>query len=155
MAAGMVLNNQLTDFSLSPVDAAGAPVANAPAAGKRPRSSMAPVIVLDREGRFVMAVGSPGGMSIPAYNAKVLVGVLDWDLTLQQAIDLPNMVARGPGTSAETTKFTPEVVAGLAAKGITVRGSSAEGSGLHGVIVRDGKLEGAADPRREGVAKAP
>jgi gamma-glutamyltranspeptidase/glutathione hydrolase len=155
MAAGMVLNNQLTDFSFVATGPDGAPVANAVAPGKRPRSSMSPVIVLDRQGRFVAALGSPGGMSIPAYNVKALVGLLDWKLTLQEAFDLPNVVARGANTAAETDKFAPDVVAGLAAKGIVLRGSSAEGSGLHGVVVKDGKLVGAADKRREGVALAP
>ena len=155
MAAGMVLNNQLTDFSLSPTGPGGAPVANAVAAGKRPRSSMSPVIVLDRQGRLVAALGSPGGNSIPAYNVKALVGLLDWKLSLQEAFDLPNVVARGGNTAAETDKFAPDVVAGLAARGIVLRGGSAEGSGLHGVTVKDGALVGAADKRREGVALAP
>lgn len=155
MAAGMVLNNQLTDFSFVPTGSDGAPVANAVAAGKRPRSSMAPVIVLDGQGRLVAALGSPGGPSIPAYNVKALVGLLDWGLPLQAAFDLPNLVARGAGTAAEVSKFAPEVVTGLAAHGIALRGNSAEGSGLHGVVVVDGRLEGAADRRREGVALAP
>jgi gamma-glutamyltranspeptidase/glutathione hydrolase len=155
MAAGMVLNNQMTDFSFTPTAADGTPIANAVAPGKRPRSSMSPVIVLDRQGKFVAALGSPGGMSIPAYNLKALVGLLDWKLSLQEAFDLPNLVARGANTAAETDKFPPEVVAGLAAKGIVLRGSSAEGSGLHGVVMKDGRLEGAADRRREGVALAP
>ena len=155
MAGGMVLNNQLTDFSFAPTGPDGAPIANAAAPGKRPRSSMAPVIVLDREGRFVAALGSPGGMSIPAYNLKALVGLLDWKLSLQEAFDLPNLVARGAGAAAEAGKVAPGVVEGLAARGIVLRGSSAEGSGLHGVVVRDGRLEGAADRRREGVALAP
>ena len=89
-----MLNNQLTDFSFRPV-VDGAPVANAVAGGKRPRSSMAPVIVLDRLGRAVAALGSPGGSAILAYNAKTLVGLLAWKLPLQQAIDLPNVIARG------------------------------------------------------------
>jgi gamma-glutamyltranspeptidase/glutathione hydrolase len=155
MAAGMVLNNQMTDFSFTPTGPDGAAIANAVAPGKRPRSSMSPVIVLDRQGRFVAALGSPGGMSIPAYNVKALVGLLDWKLSLQQAFDLPNVVARGANTAAETDKFSPDVVAGLAARGVVLRGSSAEGSGFHGVVVRDGRLEGAADKRREGVALAP
>ncbi len=155
MSGGMVLNNQLTDFSQAPTDATGKPVANAVAPGKRPRSSMAPVIVLDRNHNFLMAIGSPGGNSIPAYNLKVLIAVLDWHLPLQDAINLPNVIARGPTTQAEADKFAPGVVDALAAKGLTFRGGGGEGSGFHGVMVVGGKLVGAADPRREGVAKAP
>ena len=73
MAGGFFLNNQLTDFSMVPTAADGTPAANAVAAGKRPRSSMSPVIILDREGRLVGALGSPGGSSILAYNAKALI----------------------------------------------------------------------------------
>jgi len=154
MVHGFVLNNQLTDFSLSPTDRTGAPVANAVGPKKRPRSSMAPAIVLDQDGRFVAAIGSPGGNSILAYNLKALVGFLDWKLSLQEAVNLPNLIARGAPTSAEAAKFAPGVADGLAARGITLRGGGGgEDSGLHGAAVRGGKLEGAADPRREGVAK--
>ena len=94
MAAGFFLNNQLTDFSFNPLRADGLPAANAVAAGKRPRSSMAPVLILDREGRLVGALGSPGGTSILAYNARALIAILDWGLPVQTAFDLPNLVAR-------------------------------------------------------------
>jgi gamma-glutamyltranspeptidase/glutathione hydrolase len=80
MVDGFFLNNQLTDFSFAPTERDGAPAANAVAGGKRPRSSMAPAIVLDKQHRFVAAVGSPGGPSIIAYNLKALVGMLDWKL---------------------------------------------------------------------------
>ncbi len=105
---GFFLNNQLTDFSFQPV-ADGAPVANAVAGGKRPRSSMAPVIVLDAARRPVAALGSPGGSSILAYNAKALVGLLAWKLPLQQAIDLPNVIARGDEYYGEVAKLAPGV----------------------------------------------
>jgi len=148
---GFVLNNQLTDFSFRAV-IDGQPVANAVAGGKRPRSSMAPVIVLDRDGNVIAALGSPGGTAILTYNAKTLVGLLAWELTLQQAIDLPNLIARGKEYFGEAPKFSPEVVAGLAERGITVKSGRGEESGLHGVVLHDdGRLEGAADPRREGV----
>ncbi len=152
MVDGFFLNNQLTDFSFAPVDASGRPVANAVAGGKRPRSSMAPAIVFDRQGRFVAAVGSPGGNAIIAYNLKALVGVLDWRLSMQDAIALPNLVARGPSTAGEVEKFAPGVIDGLKAMGVDVRPGGGEGSGLHGALIRNGKLEGGADPRREGVA---
>ena len=150
---GFMLNNQLTDFSYRPV-IDGLPVANAVAGGKRPRSSMAPVIVLDREGNLVAALGSPGGTAILGYNAKTLVGLLGWKLTLQQAIDLPNMIARGDEFFGEASKLSPKVVAGLATRGITIKPGRGEESGLHGVVLHaDGHSEGAADPRREGVWK--
>jgi gamma-glutamyltranspeptidase / glutathione hydrolase len=148
---GFMLNNQLTDFSaIAVVD--GRPVANAVAGGKRPRSSMSPVIVLDAAGHLLAALGSPGGSAILAYNAKTLIGLLAWDLSMQQAIDLPNLYARGVRFSGEEAKFAPAVLAGLAARGIAVQSGQGENSGLHGIIYRGpGQLEGAADPRREGV----
>jgi gamma-glutamyltranspeptidase/glutathione hydrolase len=114
---------------------------------------MSPAIVLDRQGRFVAAVGSPGGLAIPAYVLKALVGMFEWNLGVQQAINLPNLVAIGDFYASEPAKFAPGVVAALAAKGVNLRASfAAEGSGLHGVVMRNGVLEGGADPRREGVA---
>lgn len=149
VVAGMVLNNQLTDFSWSSEDSP----ANAIAPGKRSRSSMTPVIVLDRRGRFVGAVGSPGGGAIPAYVAKTLVGALYWNLSLQEAVDLPNVVARGPKINGEASKIPPDLRAKLGELGVVVVSGAGEMSGLHGVLLRDGKVEGAADPRREGVAR--
>jgi gamma-glutamyltranspeptidase/glutathione hydrolase len=154
MVAGFFLNNQLTDFSFQPANSDGAPAANAVAGGKRPRSSMAPAIVLDGQGRFVAAVGSPGGPAILAYNLKALTGMLDWKLPVQAAIDLPNLIAAGSFYAAEVDKFPPAVREGLAARGVQLRsGAGAEGSGLHGIErLPDGGLRGGADPRREGVA---
>jgi gamma-glutamyltranspeptidase / glutathione hydrolase len=150
---GFVLNNQLTDFSFVPADA-GRPVANAVRGGKRPRSSMSPLIVLDRAGNFVAALGSPGGSAILEYNAKALVGLLAWKLSLKQAIELPNLIARGDAFSGEIAKFTPALLAGLRERGIELKSGHAENSGLHGVVrLADGSYEGAADSRREGVAR--
>ncbi|HRN62250.1 MAG TPA: gamma-glutamyltransferase [Luteimonas sp.] len=151
VVGGMLLNNQLTDFSWGP----GAAAANAIAPGKRPRSSMSPVIVLDRDGGFVGAIGSPGGNAIPAYIAKALVGWLYWDMTLQQAVALPNLVARGERFNGEASAFAPPLRAALSALGLDVVAGAGEDSGLHGVAWRNGRLEGAADPRREGVAAKP
>ncbi|HXZ60943.1 MAG TPA: gamma-glutamyltransferase [Steroidobacteraceae bacterium] len=151
--AGFVLNNQLTDFSFTPTDEAGHPVANAVHGGKRPRSSMAPVIVLDHDGNFVAALGSPGGSAITEYNAKALVALLAWRLPLKQAIELPNLIARGDSFIGELAKFTPEVLAGLRERGMVLKAGRAENSGLHGIVrLPDGTYEGAADSRREGVA---
>lgn len=154
MVGGFFLNNQLTDFNFAPKESDGAPAANAVAGGKRPRSSMTPLIVLDDKGRFLAALGSPGGSAILSYNLKAMVGVFDWNLTMQQAINLPNLVARGDTFSADVDKFGPEMTAALQARGVAVKTGQNETSGLHGVIVRPGGvLEGGADPRREGVAK--
>ncbi len=153
MADGFFLNNQLTDFSHAPIDPlTGKLAANAPAPGKRPRSSMSPVIVLDPEGRFVLAIGSPGGNSIIAYVAKALVGLIDWKLPIDQAIALPNIVARGDVVSIE--KGTdPAIVAALRAHGLNVKPDQGEESGLQGIVKVDGGFQGGADPRREGVAR--
>jgi gamma-glutamyltranspeptidase/glutathione hydrolase len=153
MVDGFLLNNQLTDFSFSPRDKDGAAAANAVGPGKRPRSSMSPTLVLDSQLNFVAAVGSPGGLAIPAYVLKALVGVLDWKLSMQAAIDLPNLIAIGDFYISEPAKVPPAVKTGLAQRGIILRGGfGAEASGLHGILVQEGRLEGGADPRREGVA---
>jgi gamma-glutamyltranspeptidase/glutathione hydrolase len=152
---GFFLNNQLTDFSFRAAEN-GVPVANAVAPGKRPRSSMSPVIVLDGNGRVLAALGSPGGSAILAYNAKAIVGLVDWGLTLQQAIELPNLIARGKDFFGEAARFPPDVLAGLAARGVEVKPGRGEESGLHGVVLLEGgRIDGAADPRREGQWAAP
>lgn len=172
MAAGFMLNNQLTDFSFRAVDANGLPIANAPAAGKRPRSSMAPSIVFNPDGEFLFSTGSPGGNSIIAYTAKTIVGILDWGLTPQDAIELPNLIARNGrvaveakglkdedtgeidrGSPAASFGMSAELITALESKGHKVRRSKGEFSGLH-IIYRnaDGSLIGGADPRREGTA---
>jgi len=154
VVGGFVLNNQLTDFSLVPTDASGHEVANAIKGGKRPRSSMSPVIVLDHDGQFVAALGSPGGSAILDYNAKALIALLAWKLSLKAAIELPNLIARGDDYFGELDRFAPGVLAGLRERGVDVRSGRAENSGFHGVVRRpDGTYDGAADSRREGVVK--
>jgi len=157
----------MTDFSFRSVDADGNPIANAPAGGKRPRSSMSPTIVFNPDGEFLFSTGSPGGNSIIAYTVKTIVGILDWGLSPQEAIELPNvmrMEAKGikdettqevdRGSPAEEFGMSQEIVAALEAKGHKVRRSRGEFSGLH-IIYRneDGSLTGGADPRREGTAE--
>jgi gamma-glutamyltranspeptidase/glutathione hydrolase len=153
MVDGFFLNNQLTDFSFSPTDAEGRAAANAVAPGKRPRSAMAPTIVVDSEGRFVEAVGSAGGPAIISYVLKTLVATLDWHLSMQSAIALPNLVAHDANFSAEVAKFPPGFVDALNARGLNVHLGQYEESGLQGIRVGpDGSLDGGVDPRREGVA---
>ncbi len=155
MAGGFFLNNQLTDFNFNPLNADGSPAANAPAGGKRPRSSMSPTIVFNADGEFELATGSPGGASIIAYVSKTLVGMLDWGLTPQEAIDLPNVVGRGDVIRIEDS-FPAELADELRAMGFTLDANRTENSGLH--IIRrleDGTLMGGADPRREGVVGEP
>ncbi len=152
MVHGFFLNDQLSDFSEEPVDKDGRPAANAVAPGKQPRSSMSPVIVLDRQGRFAGALGSPGGSSIIDYVGKALVGWIDWKLPLQQAFALPNVVGKGDVVSIETGE-DPSIVQALQARGLQVKPNAGEESGLHGIVAVPGGYEGAADPRREGIAR--
>lgn len=155
---GFVLNNQLTDFTRPPT-LGGKQVANAPGPGKRPRSSMSPTIVFDKSGDVFMVTGSPGGNSIVGYVAKTLVAVLDWGKTAQEASSLPNVVARGQVVRVETSDPTagPNAIGKawskiLADAGFKVQEVSGEVSGLNLIVARKDKWEGAADPRREGVA---
>ena len=150
---GFVLNNQLTDFSFLPTDG-GRPAANAVQGGKRPRSSMTPVIVFDHAGEFFAALGSPGGTAILDYNAKTLVAMLAWKLPVKEAVELPNLIARGDTFSGELSRFSPAVLEGLRERGIELKAGHAENSGLHALArLPDGTYEGAADSRREGVAR--
>ena len=150
MAAGMILNNQLTDFSFLPVRD-GRPVANAVAAGKRPRSSMSPVIVFDEDGAFWGALGSPGGPAIIGYVAKTIIAMIDWGMSPQEAIELPNAVYPRGAPLLEEEGFNAQIIAGLKARGQDVK-EQALNSGVHAVrVTPDGAFVGGADPRREGV----
>ena len=145
---GFLLNNELTDFSLSPVQD-GKPVANRVEARKRPRSSMAPTIVYDAKGQVLMICGSPGGSAIINYVAKTLVGVLDWNLDPQAAIDLPNVGSRNGPTELEKDTSAAELEPKLKALGHDTRVME-QTSGLQAIVrTRDGWI-GGADPRREG-----
>ena len=150
MAGGMILNNQLTDFSFLP-ERDGVPVANAVAPGKRPRSSMSPVIFFNEEGGVAGAIGSPGGPAIIGYVAKALIGVIDWGLELQAAVDAPHAVYPRGAPILEQDGFDDQIVEGLKQLGHEPS-ARALTSGLHGfVVTEDGAFQGAADPRREGV----
>ena len=151
MVDGFFLNNQMTDFSFAPVGDDGRPAANAVAPGKRPRSSMTPLVLLDGEDRFAGAIGSAGGNAILAYVAKSLIAAVDWGLPMQDALAVPNLVARGSSYGGEVDRFAPGVVAGLRVRGVELRPGQGEDSGVHGVIVRaGGRIDGGYDPRREG-----
>ena len=151
MVDGFFLNNQMTDFSFSPIDAAGRRQANAVAPGKRPRSSMIPLILIDSDGQFAGAIGSAGGSAILPFVAKSLVAAIDWGQPMQAAIALPNLVARGNSFGGEVEKFSPQVLDGLRARGIVLKPGEGEDSGVQGVLIRNGRIDGGYDPRREGV----
>ena len=167
---GFLLNNQLTDFSAAPADAQGVPIANRVAAGKRPRSSMAPTLVFRTDstgarGEFRMATGSAGGATIIQYVGKILVGVLDWGMDAQQATSMVNFGAANspntnvgsehPSVNLANNGANDALITGLRALGHTVN-TAAQSSGT-GTLVRRSNpagffyYEGGADPRREGV----
>lgn len=148
MAGGMMLNNQLTDFSFLP-EVDGKPVANAVAAGKRPRSSMSPVIVFDSEGAFYAAVGSPGGTRIIGYVAKTLIALLDWNMTMADAVALPHFVDRNGKLEIERGSALEKMAPELRQLGHMIDTRELM-SGLHGIRVTPNGLEGGADPRRDG-----
>jgi gamma-glutamyltranspeptidase/glutathione hydrolase len=150
MAGGFLLNNQLTDFSFVP-EIGGKPVANRVEPGKRPRSSMAPVMVFDKDGRLLLVVGSPGGARIIAYVARTLMRVLDGGMDIAAAVARPHVATTG--TIAEFERGTDvEVLAErLQALGHKVQVRELN-SGLHGIQITEDTLIGGADPRREGVA---
>jgi gamma-glutamyltranspeptidase/glutathione hydrolase len=148
---GFLLNNELTDFSLTPADAQGRPIANRVEPGKRPRSSMSPTLVFDKAtGQLLMSGGSPGGALIIHYTAKLLTGTLHWGLNAQQAIDLPNFGSLGGPTLLEAQRFDRSTVDALKARGHEVREIDMT-SGLQAIERTPKGWFGGADPRREGV----
>jgi gamma-glutamyltranspeptidase/glutathione hydrolase len=151
MVRGFLLNNELTDFSFRPV-VDGAPVANAAAPGKRPRSSMAPTIVYGPDGRLRLLAGSSGGSRIIGNVVQTVVAVLDWGLDPQAAVDLPHLLNRNGATEVEARADADALADALTAHGHMVRRPDVT-SGLHVIGLGDGRLHGGADPRREGVAR--
>jgi gamma-glutamyltranspeptidase / glutathione hydrolase len=149
MVAGFLLNNQLTDFSFAPLQN-GQPVANRPAPGKRPRSSMAPTLVLDAQGQRVHAVvGSPGGSLIINYVFKTLVAMLDWNLPPQAAIDLPNFGSRNGPTELEQDRMPAALGQALTQRQHEVRFIPMP-SGVQAIVRTPQGWLGGADARREG-----
>jgi len=154
MVKGFLLNNELTDFSFAPRDAQGRVIANRVQPNKRPRSSMSPTLVFDKAtGQLVMSVGSPGGAMIIHFTTKTLVGVLNWGLSPQQAIALPNFGSVGGPLVLEAGRFAPATLAALRERGHEVR-EQALTSGLQAVVKQNkhGQMQWVtgADPRREG-----
>jgi len=148
--SGFLLNNELTDFNFAPVEE-GKPVANRVEPGKRPRSSMAPTIVFDNSGKLYAIVGSPGGSQIIPYVVKTLVGILDWKLDPQVAVDLPNFGSRNGPTEIEAGTEAESWKAALEGKGHEVKAIEMN-SGIQAIVVGPTGLTGGADSRREGVA---
>jgi gamma-glutamyltranspeptidase/glutathione hydrolase len=147
---GFMLNNELTDFSFKSVDQ-GRFIANRVEGGKRPRSSMSPTIVLDQEGKPVLAIGSPGGPYIIGYVAEALLLMLDHDMSPGEAAAAAHIVNRNGPTVLEQGSSAETLAGGLQASGqpVTIQPLM---SGLNIVQMRDGHLIGASDPRRDGVA---
>lgn len=150
MVDGFLLNNELTDFSFRP-EVDGRLIANRVQPGKRPRSSMAPTIVLDENGEVVLVLGSPGGSRIIGYVAQTIIAVLDWDMDIQSAIEMGHINNRNGATDLETETEMVALQPHLEARGheVNVR---ALNSGSQGIHVTDDALLGGADPRREGIA---
>ena len=148
---GFLLNNELTDFSFAPVDDQGQPVANRVEPGKRPRSSMAPTIVLGADGKPAFALGTPGGSRIIGFVALALVGMIDWGLDPAAAAALPQMTNRNGATDLEANQGLEPLGEALAAMGHQV-GYVEMASGLSILAVTPEGLQGGADPRREGEA---
>ena len=166
LAGGFFLNNELTDFSFRPRDRDGSPVANAVGPGKRPRSSMAPTIVFDEAGNVKAVLGSPGGSRIILYVVKALVALIDWELDAQQAAALVNFGSRGGPFEIEYDEATsweallrPWLSAPSLWHALRMRPFGHAimpdllTSGLHIIVVSGKRLEGGADPRREGAAR--
>ena len=151
MVKGFLLNNELTDFSFAPADESGRPIANRVQPGKRPRSSMAPTLVFEKAGgRLALSVGSPGGGAIIHYTAKTIYGVLNWGLSAQQAIDLPNFGTFNGPSLLEQQRFPPATVEALRARGAEVREQDMT-SGLQAIQRTPTGWFGGTDPRREGI----
>ncbi|HFC05198.1 MAG TPA: gamma-glutamyltransferase [Rhizobiales bacterium] len=149
MVGGFILNNQLTDFSFVP-ERNGKKVANRVEAGKRPRSSMSPTMIFNRDGSLFAAVGSPGGSRIIEFVTRTVIDLIDWHLPMQQAINMGNVTNRNRFTELEAgssvEKFTPAFVA--MGHQVKVRPLT---SGLHGIRITKTGMDGGADRRREGL----
>ena len=149
MVEGFMLNNELTDFSFLP-DYDGIPIANRVEAGKRPLSSMSPTIIFDESGNIHSLTGSPGGTSIIGYVAKSILGLIDWDMSPQEAVDIPHYMRKKEetelekGTELESHKIFLENIGHK----VSIKRKR---SGLHAAKKVEGGYIGGADSRREGL----
>ena len=155
LAGGFLLNNQLTDFSFSPRDGNGNPSANRVEPGKRPRSSMAPTMVFDKAtGELLISAGSPGGALIIHFVSKTIYGLLNWGLTPQESIELPNFASLNGPSVLEENRFPAATLEALNARGHEVREANMT-SGLQAIARTHAEGTpswlGGADPRREGL----
>ena len=151
MVRGFLLNNELTDFSAVP-QRDGRPVANQVEPGKRPRSSMSPTLVLEGDGRLVAGVGSAGGPRIIGDTLQALIGMLDWNLSAQAALDLPRVLNMNGPTELEDTPSLAVQADRLRALGHEVQVRRHDG-GLTAVRRIGDGWQGGADPRRDGIAR--
>jgi gamma-glutamyltranspeptidase/glutathione hydrolase len=148
MVGGFLLNNQLTDFSFRSHEG-GVPIANRVEPGKRPRSSMAPTIVM-KDGAPVIVAGSPGGSSIIGYTAQAVIAMIDWGMDPQAAAAMPHALNRFGTYDLEEGTSAEALAEGLAGIGYETK-IGAQTSGLHLIAIGE-RLRGGADPRREGIA---
>ena len=154
---GIVLNNEMDDFSLQP----GVPnafgllgsAANKVEAGKRPLSSMSPTIVL-REGQPWFSVGAAGGPTIISQAVLAIIRVIDFGMSLEAAVAAPRFHHQWrPDRILIEERFGPEVVESMVAMGYDVR--VVPSIGVTQAVLRDaerGRFHGAADPRANGKA---
>jgi gamma-glutamyltranspeptidase / glutathione hydrolase len=150
MVRGFLLNNELTDFSFRP-EVGGLPVANRVEAGKRPRSSMAPTIVVDAQDQPILVVGSPGGARIIPYVARTILGVLVWDMDVQAAVNMPHVTSLGGPTDLEAGTPAADLAPSLEERGHSVRVLDLN-SGIHAIAFTPEGLAAGVDRRREGAA---
>lgn len=147
---GFLLNNELTDFSFETHDDAGYPIANRLEPGKRPRSSMAPTIVM-KDDKPLLVIGSPGGSRIIGYVAKSIIAYLDWGMNVQQAVALPNVINRFGPLDVEVGTPATKMTQAFKDMGFEVEEKDLN-SGVQGIAITPEGLAGGADPRREGIA---
>jgi gamma-glutamyltranspeptidase / glutathione hydrolase len=149
MTNGFLLNNELTDFSFKTHDG-GLPIANRVEPGKRPRSSMAPTIVM-RDGKPLLAIGSPGGSQIIGYVAQALIAYIDWNMPVERIVAQPHLINRFGTYDIEAGTEAEKFAEPLKALGYEVKAGEMN-SGLHAIELTASGLVGSADPRREGIA---